>query len=244
MGWRDGIRAKGGGRIRILGDGDDTGGGFFEFAGFIELHNEPGYHGVIPYAYWRGRFAFEAGYRFHFGGTRPWTLRLTGGVEHESDHPTGPNVRGATPDVGFVNLNDLLATVGVRHGVIAPTHAAVTARLHAVTCTRDQEVCGRGGGLAGDVGFEAELSLAQELRLTGWFQKWSLFAALWGQVTLPTNLIFPGRRASVRLGVIRHRSADSLSFFLQALGGTDVGYFRQADVLQLGAGLAWAMNSP
>lgn len=237
VGWRDGIRAKGGGRIRILGEGDDVAGGFFEFLGFIELHNAAGYHGVIPYQFWRGRFAFEAGHRWHFGATRPWTLRLTGAIEHESDHPTG-----GLGESGFVNLNDVAATLGVRHGLIAPTHAALTTRLHVVTCTRDPNYCGAGGGLYGGPGFELEASVTQEFRFTGVLQKWSLFAAVWGQLTLPTTLIFPGRRLSVRLGVMRHRRADTVSFFLQGLGGTDVGYFRQRDVLQLGTGIGWAMN--
>ncbi|MBS1150251.1 MAG: hypothetical protein H6Q89_1949 [Myxococcaceae bacterium] len=150
LGWRDGMRAKGGGRIRLLGDGEDRQGGFFEFQGFIELHNGPGYHGVIPYEYWRGRFALEGGHRWKFDGPTPWVLRLTGALEHESDHSTSPNVGGGQPDVGFVNLNSLSLQAGVRRGGSSPSHAALTARLHVVTCTRSQTTCGRGGGLSGD----------------------------------------------------------------------------------------------
>ncbi len=240
VGWRDGIRAKGGGRIRILGDSDDLGGGFFDFQGFIELHNGPGYHGVIPYEFWRGRFAFEGGYRFHFDGLRPWTFRLTGALEHESDHPTGPNTDGSRPTVGWVNLNSLSVLAGLRHGRVAPTHAAITARLHVVTCTRDPSYCGSGGGLYGEPGFEVELAFTQELSLWGALQKWSLFASLWGQATVGTRLIFPGRRLSIRLGTMRHRASDTVSLFFQALVGTDLGYYRQHDTVQLGAGLAWA----
>jgi hypothetical protein len=239
LGWRDGIRAKGGGRIRLLGEGEDDGGGFLDFHGFIEMHNGPGYHGFVPYEYWRGRFALEGGYRWKLDGQRPWVFRLTGGLEHESDHSTSPNVTNSPVDVGFVNLNSAALTAGVRHGRVAPTHAALTFRLHVITCTRDQQVCGRGGGLAGDRGFELELALTQELALWGVLQKWNLFASGWGQVTLGTRLIFPARRVAVRLGAIRHRKTDAFAFFFQTLAGTDVGYFRQQDTLQLGAGLAW-----
>ena len=239
LGWRDGMRAKGGGRIRLLGDGEDRQGGFFEFQGFIELHNGPGYHGVIPYEYWRGRFALEGGHRWKFDGPTPWVLRLTGALEHESDHSTSPNVGGGQPDVGFVNLNSLSLQAGVRRGGSSPSHAALTARLHVVTCTRSQTTCGRGGGLSGDRGFEVELAVTQELSLWSVLEKWNLFASAWGQLTLETPLIIPARRLAVRLGAIAHRRSDAISIFFQALAGTDVGYFRQQDTLQLGAGLAW-----
>ncbi len=240
LGWRDGIRAKGGGRIRLLGEGDDSPGGFFDFQGFIELHNAPGYYGFVPYAFWRGRFALEGGLRWKVDGNRPWVFRLTGALEHESDHPTGPDVRGDVPDIGYVNLNSLSAQAGLRHGTGAPTHAALTVRLHVLTCTRSQAYCGMGGGLYGDPGFEAELAVTQEFSLWGALEKWNLFASLWGQATVGTRLIFPARRLTGRLGAIRHRKADALSFFVQGLVGTDIGYFRQRDAVQLGLGLAWA----
>ena len=240
--WRDGIRAKGGGRIRFLGDGEDLSGGFFEFAGFLEMHNGPGYHGPIPYEFWRGRFALEGGYRWKFDGAKPWVLRLTGAIEHESDHSTSPNIDSYTPYPGFVNLNALAVTAGVRHGLVAPTHAALTARLHVVTCTRTPTYCGQGGGLYGDRGFEVELAVTQELALWSALDRWNLFASLWGQASIGTALIFPARRLAVRLGAIRHRKSDAISIFFQALVGTDVGYFRQADTVQLGAGLAWSAN--
>lgn len=239
LGWRDGIRAKGGGRIRLLGEGEDLAGGFFEFLGFIELHNGPGNHGVIPYEYWRGRFAFEGGHRWQIDGLRPWVFRLTGALEHESDHATSANFSGLAGDTGFVNLNALAVTTGLRHGTVAPTHAALTLRLHVITCTRNPQACGRGGGLAGEAGYEVDLAFTQELALWGWLEKWNLFAAVWGQVTGATLLIFPGRRLAVRLGAIRHRKTDAIALFFQALAGTDVGYFRQQDTVQLGAGLAW-----
>lgn len=235
-GWRDGIRAKGGGRIRILGDGDDATGGFFDFHGFIELHNFPGSAVVVPNEYWRGRFSFEGGYRWHVDAQRPWTVRLTGLVEHESDHSTSPGFFGTQVDIGYVNLNALAVKGGLRHGNSAPTHAAVTARLHVLTCTRNQYQCGAGGGLRGDVTFEGEAEVGQELMLTS---KWSLFAAAWAQVLVPTADIVRGRRAALRAGAIRRRGTDSLAFFFQLFGGTDVGYWRQYDTLQVGAGLAW-----
>lgn len=240
LGWRDGIRAKGGGRIRLLGAGEDLPGGFFEFQGFLEMHNGPGYFGVIPYEFWRGRFALEGGYRWRFNGARPWVFRLTGALEHESDHPTGPNVDTSAPTFGYVNLNSVSLLAGVRHGAVAPTHAALTVRLHVLTCTRSTTYCGQGGGLYGDRGFEAELAVTQELSLWGFFEKWNLFASLWGQATLGTPLIIPARRLTVRLGAIRHRKTDGISIFFQALAGTDIGYFRQFDTVQLGAGVAWS----
>lgn len=237
LGWRDGIRAKGGGRIHLLGDGGDDGqAGFFDFQGFIELHNAPGSATVVPYAYWRGRFAFEGGFRWRIDALRPWTVKLTGLLEHESDHATAQNFDGLGADTGFVNLNSLAVQAAVRHGNSAPSHAALTLRAHVLTCTFDQQRCGAGGGLRGEATFEAELHLAQELMLTS---KWNLFAAAWGQVLVPTADIGRGRRAAFRAGVVWRRDRDALALFFQALGGTDVGYFRQRDTVQVGVGVAW-----
>lgn len=239
LGWRDGIRAKGGGRIRFIGEGEDSRGGFFDFQGFIELHNRPGYFGPIPYECWRGRFALEGGARFLFEGPTPWGLKVAAGVEHESDHQTSPNLESTLPVFGFVNLNSLALHAGLRHGRVAPTHVDLTARLHLVTCTRDPIYCGKGGGTYGDRAFEGELSLTQELSLWGSLEKWNLFASAWGQVSAASALVFPARRVSVRVGVIRHRATDAIALFFQALAGTDLGYYRQRETVQLGAGLAW-----
>ncbi len=235
FGWRDGLRAKGGGRIRILGDGEDATTGFFDFHGFIELHNEPGSTIVVPYQLWRGRFSFEGGYRRRLDGATPWTLKASLLLEHESDHSTsGTDFFNTAP--GFVNLNALAAQGAVRRGGSAPTHAALTLRAHVLTCTFDAVRCGFGGGLRGEPTFEAELSLAQELQLSA---KWNAFAAVWGQVLVPTRDIVRGRRLAFRLGAIRHRATDALGLFFQLLAGTDLGYFRQRDTLQVGVGVAW-----
>ena len=235
FGWRDGLRAKGGGRIRILGDGEDETTGYFDFHGFIELHNAPGSVVVVPYEFWRGRFAFEGGFRRRFDGAVPWTLKAALLLEHESDHST--NTSGFFNRFpGFVNLNSVALQGSVRHGRSAPTHAALTLRAHVLTCTFSAVACGDGGGLRGDATFEAELSLAQELRLSA---KWNAFAALWGQVLVPTRDIVRGRRLAFRLGAIRHRASDALGLFIQGTAGTDLGYFRQRDAVQVGVGVAW-----
>lgn len=242
LGWRDGLRAKGGGRIRLLGSGEDRTGVALDFHGFIELHNARGSGSFVPYQYWRGRFALEGGYRWRFDGLRAWTFRLIGGLEHESDHATAQNTTGSTPDVGFVNLNDVALTAGVRHGAVAPTHAALTLRAHVLTCTRSRLTCGRGGGLAGDPTFEAELTLTQELALWGALERWNVFASMWGNVLVPTPLISRSRRLAIRAGVIRQRSSDAFSIFFQALVGTDLGFFRQTDTVQAGLGVAWVLD--
>lgn len=235
FGWRDGLRAKGGGRIRILGDGEDDTTGYFDFHGFIELHNAPGSDVVVPYEFWRGRFTFEGGYRRRIDGAVPWTLKAGLLLEHESDHSTGTSgVFTSFP--GFVNLNSLALQGGVRRGGPYPTHAALTLRAHVLTCTFSAEQCGWGGGLRGDATFEAELGLTQELRLSA---RWNAFAALWGQVLVPTHDIVRGRRLSFRVGALRRRTTDALGLFVQGLAGTDLGYFRQRDTVQLGVGVAW-----
>src|SRR5687768_6121840 len=93
LGWRSGMRAKAGGRIRFFSDADDIPGPFFDFMGFLELHNAPSYFGVIPFEFWRGRLALEGGYRWTFAGERPWGLQLTAAIEHESDHSTSPSIQ-------------------------------------------------------------------------------------------------------------------------------------------------------
>lgn len=242
LSWRDGLRAKAGGRLRFVGDGDDRRGPLFEFLGFIELHNQAGNLSFVPYQFWRGRFAFEAGYRWTFEGEKPWTFRLVGALEHESDHATAPNSGTRADHAGFVNLNSLSATAGLRHGRSAPTHAALTVRLHALTCTFSQLECGRGGGLAGDRSVEAELAFTQELPLWGALQRWNLFASAWGDAVAGTRQIVASRRLGLRAGTVFRRKSTAVSLSVHALVGTDIGYFQQREAVQLGVGVAWVAD--
>jgi len=100
-----------------------------------------------------------------------------------------------------------------------------------------------GLGRSGDNTLEGEVGVSHERRMTGLLEGWNAFAALEGQLRAGTQQIERARRALFRLGLIRHRRGDSFSIYLAGFFGTDVGYYTQSDVSQIGFGLAWVPDA-
>lgn len=237
LGWRGSLRAKAGVRIPFLAPKEGEAGVLLEVPAFIELHNAPGNGSIVPYELWRARIALGGGYRWRAGDLRVDVLAL---LEHESDHVTGPNLDTRSPDFGFVNFNDLAVSGRVRRAVRHPTFAQLTARLHLLTCTVSTRTCGQGLGWAGDRTVEVSAEASQELTLDE-AARWALFASVAGDVMAATPLVAPARRVALRLGGLWRRPRDVLSLSLYGLAGTDVGYARGPDTLQLGVQFAWVL---
>jgi hypothetical protein len=235
--WRTTLRAKAGLRLPVFSPKEGEQGLLIELPFFIELHNTPGNDSFVPYEFWRARVALAGGYRWRLND---WRVDALGLLEHESDHPTGPNLAREFTDFGFVALNDAALTGRVRRMTRHPTWFSLTARLHFLTCTASTEACGAGLGVVGDRTFEASVEGVQELTLDA-DGKWSIFAALSGDALVATPRIVPGRRISARLGGLWRHAGAVWSLSLLGLAGSDVGYGRANDVLQLGVQLAWSL---
>ncbi len=237
VGWRGSLRAKAGLRLAFAAPPAAASGLLLEVPAFIELHNAPGNGSVVPYQLWRARLAVGAGYRWRLGELRLDALAL---LEHESDHPTGPNTATGTADFGFVNFNDVALAGRLARLVRHPQFVQLTGRFHVLTCTVSTARCGAGLGWRGDRTFELSLEGSQELTLDE-AARWALFVAVAGDVMAATPLIAPARRLALRLGGRWRRERDVLSLSLYGLAGTDVGYARGPDTLQAGVQFAWAL---
>jgi hypothetical protein len=240
IGWQSSLRAKIGLPVPLL----ELGRGPWlsvRLPSFLEVLNGPGNASLVPYQYLRARIQLEG--RGIFELSPELSLAVALRVEHESDHPTTPNTWAGTVEYGFVAYNSLAALAFLRwqHRDNALTLGAV-ARLHVLTCTRDPEACGEGGGTRGDRSLEGAASLAYQ-RLLLVHSEWGLdaFAAVFVQYLAPTELIVEERRFTAKAGVGLSR-AKLGRFYLYASFwlGTEGGYRRsQGDVTQGGFGFGW-----
>lgn len=107
---------------------------------------------VIPYALWRGRIALEVGRMLRRGPGQRFTIELSGGLMHESDHITfiNPEYAHLPQPVDAVVLNDVFGRVTLRgplsHWDVVGTF---TPRVHLLTCTTAWSPCST--GTEGDV---------------------------------------------------------------------------------------------
>ncbi len=214
--------------------GEPGGEGFFLTApAFMELHNEVA--SFVPYQYWRGRIAAEAGYRWSLGPSS--ALALSAALEHESDHSSSGHT-------GFVNLNGGSVRVDwARAFGGSYLMASLYPRLHLLTCTVSQIVCGDGGGRAGSPSFEQVGELVLDAAAWPWASgRLRPFAAVAGAWLLPHALAIEERRVTADLGVsLRTDSRGYFQVYLTSLLGDDVGFLRgTSSRAEAGVGFRWA----
>jgi hypothetical protein len=209
---------------------------------FIELLNAPGDFSEVPYDFWRARVQIEGLEQFTL--TPELRLGVAQRLEHESDHPTGPSVSGVSAQGGWVNMNALatIFTLRWRRGPDA-LNVAVTARLHLLTCTRDTDVCGLGGGAAGSLGFEGSLGASyQRVLVERAHSALDVFGAAFASYLPPTDLITLERRVTLKAGAgVTQGAMGRLFIFLEGWFGTQGGYLRNTgDVVVFGGGIGWS----
>lgn len=239
LGWRSAVRGKAGVRIPFIAPAPASKGFRFDLPLFIELHNYSGQTGFIPFQLWRGRIALEAGYELPFDAAKEWWFGATVGLEHESDHPTGAPVSGYDA-AGFLNINDVAVTASFHHRTRRSTWLAATNRLHVLTCTFNQYVCGAQGGAGGDRGYEFAASVIQQWPLDD-EARWVLVLAAHGAGRLPTPQIAGEGRITVRAGISRQINSHWLALSLILLAGNEVGMERNGPGgVRGGLTLAWS----
>jgi hypothetical protein len=209
---------------------------------FIELLNPPGDSSWVPYDFWRARVQLEGLEQFML--TPELRFGVAQRLEHESDHPTAPYATAASGQYGWVNLNALatIFTLRWRRGPDA-LNVAVTARLHLLTCTRDTDVCGLGGGGAGGLGFEGSVGVSyQRVLVERAHSALDVFGAAFASYLPPTDLITLERRVTLKAGAgVTQGAMGRLFIFLEGWFGTQGGYLRNTgDIVLFGVGIGWS----
>jgi hypothetical protein len=237
IGWRWGMRARGGVAAPIVRDPE---GWRVRFDGFAELYNTS-LDAWFPYEFWRGYLAIRVGYRWPLSidGIAS-AFALTFGIEHESDHETFHG-RIEFPTYvyadAFATRGDLLFSWPELTLMIG-----VTARAHFADCTDVRRNCvDVARAISGS--FETNLDISARtggLPLDDGNVRGC--AAIHMGYIVPVANVIQEARASLDVGACwRIRGMGEWQFLGEARGGSDLGMHRAQSIAHLGLSVRWVL---